>query len=139
MSDNTAFEHDFEASVPDEAAANLANELPVEGTLVAPEPVVADEAAADTEEDDFFAESAVEAEPVVDPNTLVTLVPSSSSNKFVPVAGPTPMIDLIARSGLQFAGDFTCFLNGAEIHLTDVVPGGSTVIIAGKVKGGTLA
>lgn len=122
------FEHDFDT-------AEQAGETPATNAEVG-EPVDDIRGEEETGEDDFFAESEVEDVPQVDPEKVVTLVPSSADAKYVEVDGPLPMVELIARSRLQFAGEFTCYLNGAEISLTTVVPGGSTVNIIGKVKGG---
>ena len=130
MSDQSQFEHDFEAT--DEAAAVATSEVIVEATFA---PAVEEpEAPAD---DDFFAENAAPEVPAVDPSRIITIIPSSSDNKYVETDGnPVAMLDLIHRAGLQFAGDFQCYLNNAEISLTTLVPAGSTVSIVGKVKGG---
>ncbi len=90
----------------------------------------------DLSDDDFFAEPAVANMPQVDPTKVITLLPSSAPDKVVEVDGPIPLATLIGKSGLQFAGDFECFLNGAKLSMTDIVPNGASVVIAGKVKGG---
>lgn len=127
MDANTQFENDF-ATDEAAAAAASANEIVEPETTTAP--------AAAPAEDDFFAESAVEDVPQVDPNTVVTLIPSSADSKYVTVTGPTSMIELLSRAQLRFEGEFTCFLGQTELKMNDLVPGGSTVTIAGKVKGG---
>jgi hypothetical protein len=134
MSDQTEFENDFEATDEAAAAAAPANELPEAPTNA--------EVAAQVEApavDDFFAEDAAPAMPEVDPARVITLVPSSSDNRYVEAReGETaiPMLDLISRAQLRFEGNFQCYLNNTEISLTTLVPAGSTVSIVGKVKGG---
>jgi hypothetical protein len=127
MSDQ--FEHDFDDATDEAAAAaNTANEILGVGEVVEP--------ATAPVEDDFFAESAVEEIPQVDPNTVVTLIPSSAESKYVTIERPTSIIELLSMASLRFEGEFTCFLGQSELKLNDLVPGGSTVTIAGKVKGG---
>ncbi len=151
MVEETQFENDFEeqptnAAAPTElatdqptdeqaaAATALEDVLPGEPTTEEPDTEEDEE----VEDDDFFSESEVEDVAPVDPTKIVTIQTTSSRDKIVEVDGDRPlsMIEIIQKSGLQFAGDFECHLNGSKISLTDVVPGGSTVIIAGKVKGG---
>jgi hypothetical protein len=129
------FENDFEnvEEAFTEAAVNAS-----EAGTAAEEELQADTASEPTE-DDFFAEEAAAEVPAVDPMRIITIQTTSASDKFVELnEGETnaPVIDLIHRAGLQFAGDFSVFLNGAQIGLTNLVPGGSTITIAGKVKGG---
>ncbi len=135
MSDQ--FENPVDASEEAAAAASIENEVVetevVDGELVAPEVPVEEE---EHDDEDFFAESEAEAAPEDDPTKVVTLLPTSGKATYVPVEGPMAMVDLIAKSALQFAGDFQCFLNGAQIDMTTTVPGGATVTIIGKVKGG---
>jgi hypothetical protein len=129
----TEFENDFdtEEASTEAAADTIAEEMEaMEDETAAPT-----EAAAPTE-DDFFSEAAAPEVPAVDPMHLVTIQTTSASDKFVEVDGPKTVLDLIHMAQLQFAGDFSCFLNGAQVELTTLVPGGSTVTIAGKVKGG---
>ncbi len=139
----TDFEHDFAEEAAIEAAAEQAAERMLADTEaaiseVAGEPVAVVIATEETPiEDDFFAENAAPAIPQVDPAKIVTIIPSSSDNRYVETDGnPVPMLDLISRAELRFEGDFTCYLNNAEISLTTLVPAGSTVSIVGKVKGG---
>lgn len=136
MTENMQFENDF--ATDEAAAAALPENEIVEPTNAAVAELVEDihGEPAEPTEDDFFAESAVEDVPQVDPNTVVTLIPSSADSKYVTVTGPTSMIELLSRAQLRFEGEFTCFLGQTELKLNDLVPGGSTVTIAGKVKGG---
>jgi hypothetical protein len=126
LNSNTGFENDFEPTPAEELATTAPEILGVGEVIEVPQP----------EEDDFFAENAVEAVPDVDPATIVTLIPSSADSKYVTIAGPTQVLELINKAGLRFEGEFTCFLGQNELKLNDLVPGGSTVTIAGKVKGG---
>jgi hypothetical protein len=122
------FENDFEV---EEASTEAAvEEAAVEAAVVAD---------AEPTEDDFFAEEVAAEVPAVDPTKLVTIQTTSASDKFVELNEGeinSSVLDLIHRAGLQFAGDFSVFLNGAQIELNTLVPGGSTITIAGKVKGG---
>lgn len=140
MEENTVFENDFDASA--EAVAAPENEVvePAANTVIEQDDVRGDEPTADgpaEADDDFFAENAAPEMPAVDPAKIVTIIPSSSDEKYVETDGnPVPMLDLISRARLQFEGEFHCYLNNAEISLTTLVPAGSTVSIVGKVKGG---
>lgn len=129
------FEHDFDAS--DEAAVSATSEEIVVAATFQPAVAEPEAPAADEEDDDFFAENAAAEVPAVDPAKIITVIPSSSDNKYVETDGsPMPMLEVLHKSGLQFQGDFQCYLNNAEITLTTLIPSGSTVSIVGKVKGG---
>jgi hypothetical protein len=132
MVEQNAFEQDFEETQQEQVSAEVVDEAPE--AVVVVEEAPAD--GAEEEEDDFFAENQAQEVPQVDPTRIVTLTPSSASSKYVEVDGPTPVLDLIVKSGLRFQGTFTVVLNGAELQLTDLVPGGSELLIAGTVKGG---
>ncbi len=90
----------------------------------------------EVDDDDFFAEDEAPAVPEVDPATIITIRTSQGSDVFVPVPQPMPLVDAIAKSGLRFNGDFTCWLNGQEVGLGTMVAGGQTVTVVGSVKGG---
>jgi len=135
------FENDFavEEAVTEAAADILEEERqadPIaEGEVEAP--AAEAEGGEDLTDDDFFAEDEAPAVPEVDPATIITIRTSQGSDVFVPAPQPMPLVDAIAKSGLRFNGDFTCWLNGQEVGLGTVVAGGQTVTVVGSVKGGS--
>ncbi len=135
MSENEHIEELPEGELTTTPAETAAVEPVAEPVAEAPAEVAAPIEDED-EVDSFFAESEVAAVPEVDPAKVVTILPSSGQSKYVEIEQPTAIVEIIARSGLQFNGTFTCFLNNAEIPLTQPVSGGSTVTVVGTVKGG---
>lgn len=118
-----------EAVTEAEAMAETAEaELPVEAEVDVEEE--------ELDEDDFFAEDEAAAVPDVDPATLITIRTSAGQDVFVEAPEPMALVDAIAKSGLRFNGDYTCWLNGQEVPLGTKVAGGNTVTVVGSVKGG---
>jgi hypothetical protein len=145
---NEVFENDFvnEEAVTTEA---VTEEAPVTADAVteeAPAAVVEvvatgtlveeDEEDEEEDDDDFFAEEEAPAVPEIDPATIITFRTSAGSDKYVTAPASMPLVDAIAKSGLRFNGDFTCWLNGQEVALGTQVAGGMTVTVVGSVKGG---
>lgn len=131
------FEHDFDV---DEAVSEAAAETLEEERQAEPTPEEeaggVEETSVDEEDDDAFFEEDEASVPEVDPATLVTIRTSQGRDAFVSAEQPMPLVDAIAKSGLRFNGDFTCWLNGQEVGLGTVVSGGQTVTVVGSVKGG---
>jgi hypothetical protein len=93
-------------------------------------------AGAPEEEFSAFAQSVVEG---IDPSNYITFTTTGGITKYVPVDGPTKLVDAFASSGINIGGAFKFFLNGAEVKFEDVIPTGSTVNILGQaVKGGVI-
>ena len=72
----------------------------------------------------------------VDPDTIVTIRPSSGEAKYLVVDEPTPFGDLMVRAGLTFNGQVDIYVEGAPITMETPVQGGQTVVLIGNVKGG---
>ena len=105
---------------------------------------MADELIDEMSDDDDVVEASVEedlsafaAEVNVDPGTYVTITTMGGQTRYVPVDGPTSVIDVFSRSGISVQGAFKFFMNGAEVSMQTILPVGSTVSLLGQtVKGG---
>lgn len=80
--------------------------------------------------------SAEEGFELPDPDSVVTIRTTTGGDKYVPVSEPTPVSEIIARSGLFFGGAVEYYLNGSTIRPDELVPPGSTLTVIGSVKGG---
>lgn len=132
----SAFENDFEPTeaLPGEPSPEPTPAEEVNTALAAADQVEDEEI--ENDEDDFFTENAAAAVPEIDPATVITIRTSAGADKFVEAPAPLPLVDAIAKSGLRFNGDYTCWLNGQEVPLGTTVAGGMTVTVVGSVKGG---
>lgn len=118
-----------------------AEDANTEAEVTAAEATAANAEAMDDEEDDWddvdsFIDGASGDFTLPDASQAVILRTSSGGDKYVPVSQPTSLRDVIEQSGLFIGGAVQYWMNGAQIKLDDVVPGGSTITVIGSVKGG---